>query len=143
MTERDYGHRDVLDKLGIKAGHAIAFTEEAGPLDAELRRRGLERAGRVVGDGDREAERLDVVLVTADASTDAAAVLARWRARIAPAGGIWLLTPKRGQAGYVDQRALIVAGLAAGLVDNKVCSVSETTSAMRFVIRRADRPPAR
>ena len=136
MADRDYSQRDVLDKLGIKAGHAIAFAEEAGPLDVELRRGSLNRAGREPA----ADEPLDVVLVATDASTNAAAVLARWRERIAPAGGIWLLTPKREQPGYVDQRALIAAGRAAGLVDNKVCSVSETTSAMRFVIRRADRP---
>nr|MBA2451381.1 DUF3052 family protein [Chloroflexota bacterium] len=71
------------------------------------------------------------------------ALLETWKPRLQPNGGIWLLTPKRGQPGYVDQRELIAAGLAAGLVDNKVCSVSDTTSAMRFVIRKADRPPAR
>ena len=31
--------------------------------------------------------------------------------RIDPAGGIWLLTPKRGQTGYIDQTELITAGL--------------------------------
>jgi ligand-binding sensor domain-containing protein len=55
-------------------------------------------------------------------------------------GGIWLLSPKRGLPGYVNQSELIAAGLEAGLVDNKSCSVSETTSGLRFVIRRADRP---
>jgi hypothetical protein len=39
----------------------------------------------------------------------------------------------------VDLRELIGAGPAAGLVDNKSCSVSDTTSGMRFVIRLADR----
>jgi len=73
------------------------------------------------------------------AITDVVRVLSTWRARIDPAGGIWLLTPKRGQPGYVDQRELILAGPSAGLVDNKICSVDDTTSAMRFVIRRADR----
>ncbi len=74
---------------------------------------------------------------------DVVALLQHWRSRLEPAGGIWLLTPKRGQPGYVDQRDLIAAGLAAELVDNKVCSVSDTTSAMRFVIRKRDRPTAR
>ena len=137
MAERDYSHRDVVDKLGIKPGQVVAFLEEAWQLDEEFRRRVLERAG---GDSIGEGEPADVVLVSADDATDAVDVLAYWRAKVKPAGGIWLLTPKRGQPGYVDQRALISAGLAAGLVDNKVCSVSETTSAMRFVIRRVDRP---
>ena len=50
-----------------------------------------------------------------------------------------MLTPKRGQVGYIDQRELILAGPAARVVDNKTCSVSETLSGIRFVIRKKDR----
>lgn len=135
MPERDYGHRDVLDKLGIKPGHAVAF--EGGRLDFVLRERVLARAGRPPAEAD---EAVDVALVAVDDGTDAAAVLTRWKKRLHPAGGVWLLTPKRGQPGYVDQRELILAGQDAGLVDNKSCSVSDTTSGMRFVIRKIDRP---
>ncbi|MBF8284155.1 MAG: hypothetical protein HW378_3070, partial [Anaerolineales bacterium] len=39
----------------------------------------------------------------------------------------------------LNQTDLIPLGLAAGLVDNKTCSVSENESGMRFVIRRKDR----
>ena len=140
MSHKEYRHRDVLDKLGIKPGQAVAIVAVAGPLDHALRERALARTGRSPAGGD---EPTDVVLATADGATDAVALLATWKPRLQPNGGIWLLTPKRGQPGYVDQRELIVAGLAAGLVDNKVCSVSDTTSAIRFVIRKADRPPAR
>ena len=134
--ERDYSHRDVVDKLGIKPGFAVAFDESSAPIDPELRARALARAGREEAD---TAEPVDVVLVGADASTDAEAALRRWRERIDQAGGIWLLTPKRGQVGYIDQTELILVGPAAGLVDNKTCSVSNTTSAIRFVIRKTDR----
>ena len=137
MPERDYSRRDVVDKLGVKPGHAVAFAAEGGTIDPALRERILTRAGRPPATPD---EPVDVALVAVDDGIDATAVLARWKPRLDPAGGIWLLSPKRGQAGYVDQRALIAAGQAAGLVDNKSCSVSETTSAMRFVIRKADRP---
>jgi len=55
-----------------------------------------------------------------------------------------VFTAKRGQRSasgmdYLNQSDLIPLGLAAGLVDNKICSVSDTESAMRFVIRRKDR----
>ncbi len=140
MSHKDYGHRDVLDKLGIKPGYAVAIVALAGPLDDALGERVLARTGRAPAGDD---EPTDLVLATADGATDAVALLETWKPRLQPNGGIWLLTPKRGQPGYVDQRELIAAGLAAGLVDNKVCSVSDTTSAMRFVIRKADRPPAR
>ncbi len=79
---------------------------------------------------------VDVVLIAVDADTDARAVLAAWKPRLVPDGGIWLLTPKRTQPGYVDQRLLIEAGLDVGLVDNKSISVSDSTSGMRWVIRR-------
>ena len=136
QPERDYSHRDVVDKLGIKPGFAVAFESNPCEIDAGLRERALAKTGR---DPASEAEPVDVVLIGADASTDVHAVLTAWRSRIDPAGGIWLLTPKRGQPGYVDQRDLILAGPDAGLVDNKICSVDDRTSAMRFVIRRTDR----
>ena len=136
QKERDYSHRDVVDKLGIKPGHALAFDQAPLPVDAELKTRALDKAGRPEAADD---EPVDVVLIGADASTPVETVLAQWRQKIDPAGGIWLLTPKRGQAGYIDQTELIVAGPAAGVVDNKTCSVSDTTSAIRFVIRKVDR----
>jgi hypothetical protein len=135
--ERDYSHRDVVDKLGIKPGFAVAIVAAPLEIDAELHARAVARSGRdeaVAAD-----EPADVVLVGADVSTDVAAVLSTWRGRIDQAGGIWLLTPKRGQPGYVDQRELIAAGPSAGLVDNKICSIDDRTSAMRFVIRKTDR----
>jgi DUF3052 family protein len=134
--ERDYSHRDVVDKLGIKPGFAVTFDASPVAVDANLRDRALEKTGRAEA---TDGEPVDVVLVGADSSTDFATVLSRWRTRIDPAGGIWLLTPKRKQPGYIDQTELIRLGPSVGLVDNKICSVDDTTSAMRFVIRRADR----
>ncbi len=140
MAHKDYSHRAIVDKLGIKPGHAVVFVSEAGQIDETLRQQVLARTSRPpVSTG----ETVDVVLVMADNSTDVVAVLQQWRAQLAPNGGIWLLTPRRDQQGYVDQRELISAGLTAGLVDNKVCSVSDATSAMRFVFRRTDRPAQR
>ena len=143
MAERDYSHRDIVDKLGIKPGHVVAFDEEAWPIDADLRRRVVERTGLAVTSPKAQVpfqdEAVDIALVTTDDVTDAVTVLRQWRARLDRAGGIWLLTRKRGQPGCVDQRELIAAGVTAGLVDNKSCSVSDTVSAMRFVIRKDDR----
>lgn len=133
MPDRDYSHRDVVDKLGIKPGHAAAF---AGSIDEGLVRRILERTGR---EAVAEGERVDVAIVAVNAETDVPAVLRSWRSRLVSNGGIWLLTPKRGRPGCISQDKLIPAGSLADLVDNKICSVSETTSAMRFVIRRRDR----
>ena len=139
MAQKDYSQRDVIDKLGIKPGYAVAWETAGGQVDEPLRERILARAGRPFA---RDEEPVDVVLIALAEGADAVEVLTRWRPRLRPSGGIWLLTPKRGRPGYLDQRSLITSGLLAGLVDNKVCSVSDTTSAMRFVIRRSDRPSA-
>jgi|SRR5579872_6067130 len=136
MAEKDYSHRSPIDKLGIKAGHAVVLLSHAWPLDQDLCRLALERAGRGPAQLDESA---DIVLISVDDSTDAVSLLREWRARIRPAGGIWLLTAKRGRHGYVNQNELIPAGLEAGMVDNKTCSVSETTRGIRFVIRKKDR----
>ena len=136
MAERDYSHRSVEDKLGVQFGHAIALEEESWELDHDLRRRLLDRAGRGLAHSDEE---VDIALVTAADETNAVETLQRWRRRLKPHGGIWVLTPKRGRPGYVDQRRLIEAGGEAGLVDNKSCSVSDGVSAIRFVIRKKER----
>lgn len=136
MPERDYSQRDVLDKLGIKSGQAVAFAQGAGQIERGLRQRILVRTERPPA-GPEEA--VDVVLALVDERTDIAAVLRRWKARLTSNGSIWLLTGKRGHPGYINQQALIAAGQEAGVVDNKVCSISTQFSAMRFVIRRAQR----
>ena len=94
MGDRDYRHRDMVDKLGVKPGHAVAFDGGAGEIDPALRERVLARAGRPWAEADGEP--VGIVLAMVDEGTDAAKMLARWKARLAPAGGIWLLSPKRG-----------------------------------------------
>ena len=54
-----------------------------------------------------------------------------------PAAGLWVVYPKGRKD--ITQAQVMAAGLAAGLVDNKVCSFSETHTALRFVIRLKDR----
>ena len=137
MAEKDYSHRDVVDKLGVKPGDRVAFDAMAWPLDDELVERVLARATEA-----DETNPLNVVFVAADPTTDITAAIRKFRPRLHPAGGVWVLTRKRGQPGYLDQREVISAGLAAGLVDNKSCSVSDTVSAIRFVTRKEDRPRA-
>jgi hypothetical protein len=50
-----------------------------------------------------------------------------------------VIRPKGGRSSLRDTD-VIDAGLAAGLVDNKIASFSETHGAMRLVFRLRDRP---
>ena len=138
LAEKKYQDRGILEKLGIQPGHAVAFAHEAREIDPYLSQAIIERTGRFPA---TENEVLDIVLAVLDETTDVVKVLKKWREHLTPNGSIWLLTTKRGQPGYVDQRELIAAGQQAGVVDNKVCSVSPTLSAMRFVIRKKERKP--
>ena len=136
MPEKKYQDRDALEKLGIQPGYAVAFANAIGAIDSDLPQRIIERTGRPLA---TEDEALDIVLAVIDETTDTVELLKKWRQHLLSNGAIWLLTAKRGQPGYVDQRELIAAGQQAGVVDNKICAVSSTVSAMRFVIRKKDR----
>ncbi len=83
----------------------------------------------------------DVVLAFAPDRRSLVRRFAPAAARLTPAGGLWVLWPKRssGLALDLDENVVRTHGLAAGLVDNKVCAVDATWSALRFVVRLRDR----
>ena len=58
-----------------------------------------------------------------------------------PADGLWIAWPKKAARIETDLTFDIVqqTGLAAGLVDNKSCSIDERWQALRFVYRLTDR----
>jgi len=131
-----YAAKDVLDKLGVKPGDAVLT---AGATDAALVARARKKTGRSLA---RAGELADVVLYWPRSASEVTARLRALRKRIVESGGIWVISAKRDQERkgrpYLASD-LIGLGLAAGLVDNKICSISESDTAMRFVIRRSDR----
>ena len=138
MPEKDYSHRDITDKLGLKPGVAVRIV---GKGDKALLARVREKTGRkLVSDGTPA----DVILYWPKTTDEITPTLTELRAAIVPNGGVWVMTAKKGRRSasgmeYLNQTDLIPLGLAAGLVDNKTCSVSESESGMRFVIRKKDR----
>jgi hypothetical protein len=61
---------------------------------------------------------------------------------LAPADALWVAWPKKSSTVETDLNFAVVqeTGLAAGLVDNKSCSIDTDWQALRFVYRLADRP---
>jgi hypothetical protein len=59
-----------------------------------------------------------------------------------PSGGLWIAWPKRtsGEVTDLGEHVLRELILPTGLVDNKVCAVDATWSALRFVVRLENRP---
>ena len=64
------------------------------------------------------------------------------KATLDPADGLWIAWPKKAAKleGDLTFEAVQRLGLAAGLVDNKSCSIDESWQALRFVYRLGDRP---
>jgi hypothetical protein len=134
----------LLDKLGVKAGQNVA---EIGLTDASLLDQ-LERAvdlfrtlafslDSVVHD--ITGAELDLVFVEVSTCADFERIPIAAES-IAQHGAVWVIHPK-GRADLKDVD-VIAAGRAAGLVDNKVARVSDTLSALRFVIPKAKRRPS-
>jgi len=125
--------RPLLDKLGVKPGSKVAIVNLEDPAFIKLLRE--RTADIVVG---KPRSKCDLVFIGADSSADLRKLdeVKRW---IEPNGAIWIVRPKGGR-GTLRDTDLIAAGLAAGLVDNKIASFSETHGAMRFVYRLRDRP---
>ena len=132
-----YAAKDVVDKLGVKPGDVVLY--EGTKKDQDLVRRIRRKAGRPPV---RAGEQVDIVLFWPASAQEVTARLRSLRTRIAVNGTIWVITAKRDRERpgrpYLGND-VIALGLAAGLVDNKICGVSETDTAMRFVIRRSER----
>jgi hypothetical protein len=132
MPERIYT-RPALDKLGVAPGARVALVNLDEPWFRELlaERTPNVRAGPPAKDS-------DVIFLGADSQRELAK-LAGLRQKIRPNGAIWVVS-RKGKARTIRDVDVIEAALAAGLVDNKVVSFSETQTALRLVIRLRDRP---
>ncbi len=125
--------RPLLDKLGVKPGSKVAVVDLD---DAGFIKQVRERTTDVVIG--RPRSKCDLVFMGARTFADLRRLneVKKW---IEPNGAIWVVRPKGGRSELRDTD-LIDAGLAAGLVDNKIASYSDTHGAMRFVYRLRDRP---
>jgi hypothetical protein len=129
--ERDYSHRMLIDKLGVKPGQRVAVL---GVESAEFLK---DLASRVpeYSRGERISD-ADLIFFSAEARGDLSRLKALSKS-IQKSGAIWVVYPK-GQT-HIREVDVIAAGKAAGLVDNKVCRFSDTHTALRFAVPLADR----
>jgi hypothetical protein len=132
MPERVYT-TPLLDKLGVKPDARVAILNLEAPwFEDLLRERTVDiQHGRPKPD-------TDLVFLGADVPPDLEC-LADLRTRIRPNGAIWVIS-RKGKAATLRDVDVIEATLAAGMVDNKVVSFSDTQTALRAVIRIRDRP---
>ena len=132
-----YSGTPLPRKLGIKAGSRVAligapndFLETLGPLP--------EGVSLV----DPRESNIDVLVAFVRNPGEVEEAFAALKPRLAWSGGLWLAWPKKrpGQPVRLLESTVREVGLAAGLVDNKVCAIDDRWSGLRFVWRLQDRP---
>ena len=121
-----------LEKLGVKPGAKVSLVgevEAAFLTELEARTEDVSRGKPRAGS--------DLIFFAAEAPVDLER-LGALKKSLQPAGAIWVLRQK-GPATRVTESAVMAAGKAAGLVDTKVVSFSDTHTAERLVIPVAKR----
>ncbi len=86
-------------------------------------------------------DRLDFAMIFTKSRAELMKEFARVAKALTPAGMLWVSWPKRssGVASDLDENIVRGIGLDAGLVDVKVCAVTEIWSGLKFVRRVKDR----
>ncbi len=128
-----YSGRPLAAKLGIKPETTLVVLDPPEDLATIL---GELPAGVTLRRRLRGPAELVLVFVTRRAQLDRR-VLAL-KAAIAPAGMVWVCWPKRAAKVPTDMTEDVVreVALPVGLVDVKVCAVSDIWSGLKLVVRR-------
>jgi hypothetical protein len=130
-----YSGTPLPKKLGIKSGFRVWLANAPAEVRAELREAMAEC--EVV----QQAGALDFAMMFTKSRTELAREFSRIAKRLTPAGMLWVSWPKKssGVATDLDENVVRMIGLDAGLVDVKVCAVTEVWSGLKFVRRVKDR----
>ncbi len=122
-------------KLGIKAGFRVQLKNAPPEVLAEVREELAECSILERG------TEIDFAMVFTKSAEQLSKEFPRMAKRLARAGMLWVSWPKKssGVSTDIDEHTVREIGLAAGLVDVKVCAVTEVWSGLKFVRRLRDR----
>jgi hypothetical protein len=89
----------------------------------------------------KPADAMDFAMIFTKSRLELTKEFAEMTKRLAPAGMVWVGWPKKssGVATDLGENGVREIGLATGLVDVKVCAVTEVWSGLKFVRRVKDR----
>jgi hypothetical protein len=130
-----YSGTPLPKKLGIKPKLRVWLANAPADVRAELR--GALAECEVV----KQENALDFAMIFTKSRVELAKEFSRMAKLLAPAGMLWVSWPKKssGVAADLDENVVREIGLKAGLVDVKVCAVTEVWSGLKFVRRVKDR----
>jgi hypothetical protein len=145
-----YSGTPLAKKLSLKPGFRVQFVSTPPEVRMELRE--ALAACTMVRDGksksgtdDEDRDPLDFGMIFTKSEAELNREFRRLAKLLQPAGMLSVSWPKKssGVASDIDENRVREIGLAAGLVDVKVCAVTETWSGLKFVRRVKDRAKAR
>ena len=135
-----YSGTPLAKKLGIKDDFRAALLHVPDDVKTELR----DALGKCRIEHSRlQATRdLDFIFLFAKSRAGLELELLPAAKALAPAGMLWISWPKKasGVATDLTENVIRQSGLDAGLVDVKVCAVTEVWSGLKFVIPVKNRP---
>lgn len=129
--------KPLVQKLGIEEGMAVGIFNAPNYFDFDLG--DLPEGVEVYRDADDTPA--DLYLIFADRSDEAQRGFERAVTHLPADGAIWFAWPKKSsdRDSDITEDTLRDLFLPTGMVDNKVCSIDETWSGLRFVVRKENR----
>lgn len=130
-----YSGTPLVKKLGIKSEYSVVFlnapVDFVGGLDLPT--------GVIVNKAPRPS--LDFALLFVKTEKELMQKFSHVAAKLKPSGMLWVAWPKKSSGVVTDLSFTNVQaiGLAAGLVDTKICAVDDVWSGLKFVFRLKDR----
>ncbi|HXM49350.1 MAG TPA: hypothetical protein VN956_16030 [Pyrinomonadaceae bacterium] len=130
-----YSRTTLVKKLGIKPDSNIVFVNAPSDYAKEL-----DLPADVFANS-RSGKPLDFAQLFVKSENELTKKFSRYAKRLNPAGMLWVSWPKKSSGVSTDLSENIVRdiGLAAGLVDVKICAVNQVWSGLKFVFRLKDR----
>ena len=138
-----YSGTPLAKKLGIKDDFRAALLHVPDDVKTELRE-ALAKC-RIQHSGIHTGQDLDFIFLFAKSRAGLELELVPAAKALAPAGMLWISWPKKSSGVTTDLKEDVVrqSGLDAGLVDVKVCAVTDVWSGLKFVIPVKNRPQRR
>jgi hypothetical protein len=138
-TNVGYSGTPLPKKLGLKEGMRMLAVNWEGNYSALVGK--LPAGAKLLKAVPAGGEELDFIHLFAKTKAEAERGLKSVRRALSKQGTLWISWPKGASGLQTDlsEGVVMELGLRAGLVDVKVCAVTETWSGLKFVYRLKDR----
>lgn len=132
-----YSGTPLMKKLGIREEFRLALLGAPKGFQKELG--SLPRGAKIIP---CSSDSLDLIMLFVHSASDLKRKFPLLAANLSAQGMFWVAWPKKSSGVVTDLSFSSVqsVGLAAGLVDVKICAVNEIWSGLKFVYRLKDRP---